>query len=62
MDNEQLVKKIYKENMPELIVDYTKNPYGEIIIDLKFNKTLSEERKKLDKKAKISYAKNIILL
>ncbi len=62
MDNKQLVKKIYKENMPELIVDYTKNPYGEIIIDLKFNKTLSEERKKLENKAKISYAKNIILL
>ena len=63
MDNKKLVEKIYKENKPELIVDYTKNPYGEIIIDLKFNKTLSEERKKLENNAKIKpYAKNIILL
>lgn len=62
MDNIQLVEKIYKENKPELIVDYTKNPYGEIIIDLKFNKTLSEERKKLENNVSIPYAKNIILL
>ena len=63
MDNIKLVEKIYKENKPELIVDYTKNPYGEIIIDLKFNKTLSEERKKIEKNVKIRpYAKNIILL
>ena len=63
MDNKLLVEKIYKENKPEIIVDYTKNPYGEIIIDLKFNKTLSEERKKLENNAKIKpYAKNIILL
>ena len=37
MDNIDLVKKIYKENKPELIVDYTKNPYGEIIINVNFN-------------------------
>ena len=61
MDNVQLVEKIYKENKPELIVDYRNNPYGEIIIDLKFNKTLSEERKKLENKV-IPYAKNIIIL
>ena len=63
MDNKQLVEKVYKENKPELIVDYTKNPYGEIIIDLKFNKTLSKERKKLENNAKITpHAKNIIFL
>jgi len=61
MDNIQLVEKIYKENKPELIVDYRNNPYGEIIIDLKFNKTLSEERKKLENNV-IPYAKNIIIL
>jgi hypothetical protein len=48
MDNTQLVENVYKEDKPELIVDYKNNPYGEIIIDLKFNKTLSEERKKLE--------------
>ena len=62
MDNTQLVEKIYKENKPELIVNYENNPYGEIIIDLKFNKTLSEERKKLENNASIPYAKNIIIL
>ena len=61
MDNIKLVEEIYKENKPELIVDYTNNPYGEIIIDLKFNKTLSEERKKLEKNS-IPYSKNIIML
>ena len=49
MDNKNLVEKIYKENKPELI------------IDLKFNKTLSEERKKLENNT-IPYAKNIIIL
>ena len=36
MDNTQLVEKVYKEYKPELIVDYKNNPYGEMIIDLKF--------------------------
>jgi len=62
MDNIELVEKIYKENKPELIVDFSRNPYGEIIIDLIFNKTLSEERKKLENNASIPYAKNIIIL
>jgi hypothetical protein len=61
MDNFDLMNKIYKENKPELIVDYTKNPYGEIIIDLKYNETLSQERKKLEKKVS-PYSNNIIIL
>ena len=62
MDNVELVEKIYKENKPEIIVDFSRNPFGEINIDLKFNKTLSEERKKLENNAVIPYAKNIIIL
>ena len=61
MDNVKLVNQIYKDNKPEIIVDYTNNPHGEIIIDLQFNKTLSEERKKLEKNID-PYSKNIILL
>ena len=61
MDNIDLVKKIYKENKPELIVDYTKNPYGEIIINVNFNETLSKERKNLEKNSS-PYADNIIIL
>ena len=36
MNNESLVKEIYKQNLPEIIVDYTNNPYGEIKINLNF--------------------------
>ena len=36
MDNLDLVNNIYKENKPELLVDYTNNPYGEIIIHLNY--------------------------
>ena len=61
LDNLDLVKKIYKDNKPEFIVDFTKNPYGEIIIDLKYNETLSKERKKLEKNAS-PYSNNIIIL
>ena len=61
MNNENLVKKIYKENRPEIIVDFTNNPSGEIIINLNFNKTLSKERKLLEKNS-LPYAKNIIIL
>ena len=46
MENLDLVKKIYKDNKPEIIVDYTKNPYGEMIINLNYNETLSKERKR----------------
>ena len=61
MDNKFLVNKIYKQNKPEFIVDYTKNPYGEIIINLNYNETLSKERKKYEKNSS-PYSKNIILL
>lgn len=61
MDNIHLVNKIYKNYKPEYIVDYTKNPFGEIIINLNYNKTLSKERKTLEKNS-CPYSKNIIIL
>jgi hypothetical protein len=61
MDREELVNRVYKENKPEIIVDYSKNPFGEIVIDLKYNQTLSKERKKLEKNS-IPYSENIIIL
>ena len=61
MDNKKLVNKIYKKNMPEYIVDYTKNHFGEIKIILNYNETLSKERKKLEKNSS-PYSKNIIIL
>ena len=61
MDNIDLVNKKYKDNLPEIIVDYTNNPYGEIVINLTYNETLSKERKKKEINTN-PYSKNIILL
>ena len=61
MDNIDLVNNIYKENKPEFIVDYTKNPFGEIKINVNYNDTLSKERKKLEKNTS-PYSKNVIIL
>ena len=61
MDNIDLVNKIYKENKPELIVDYTKNKYGEILINLNYNETLSKERRKLEINSN-PYSRNVIIL
>ena len=61
MDNIDLVNKIYKKNKPEYIIDYTRNPFGEIKINLNYNETLSKERKILEKNSS-PYSKNIIIL
>ena len=61
MDKIDLANKIYKKNKPEYIVDYTKNPFGELKINLNYNETLSKERKKLEKNSS-PYSKNIIIL
>ena len=45
MDNKEQTYKL-KDQIPEIIIDYTKDPYGEMKVNLKFNKTLSEKRKK----------------
>lgn len=39
VDNKTLLKKIKKENFPEVIIDYSENPYGKMIIRLNFNET-----------------------
>ena len=46
---------------PECIVDFSKDPYGELIINLNYNETLSLERKKLEKNS-IPYSENLLLL
>ena len=60
-DNKDLVMKILKNNTPEIIIDYTKNPFGDLIINVQFNKTLSEERKILEVNT-TPYSNNIIIL
>ena len=61
MDNKELLDKYYKEKMPEIEINFCNNDKGKIIIDLKFNKTLSEERKLLENNSE-PYSKNILLL
>ena len=46
---------------PEIIVDFSKDPSGELLIDLKYNGSLSEERKKLENKIN-PYSNNILIL
>ena len=46
---------------PEYIVDFSKDPLGEVIINLNFNETLSKERKQLEKNS-IPYSDNILVL
>ena len=61
MDNKEQIRKIGKENFPEVIIDYSKNPYGKMIINLNFNETLSKERKKIEKNSR-PYSNNIMIL
>jgi hypothetical protein len=61
MDNKKLVKKLYNDNFPEIIVDYTKNKFGELKININYNETLSKERKLLEKNS-CPYSENIIVL
>lgn len=44
MDNKNLLNK-ENVNIPEIITDFSKNKYGELIINVNYNNTLSKERK-----------------
>ena len=60
MDNKEQTYKL-KDQIPEIIIDYTKDPYGEMKVNLKFNKTLSEKRKKKELNSN-PYSDNLIIL
>ena len=61
MDNEDLLKTKFKDEIPEIIVDFSKNPYGEMKINLNFNSTLSQIRKKEESKVN-PYSDNILII
>ena len=46
---------------PEYIVDFSKDPFGELIINVNYNETLSIERKKLEKNSN-PYSENVMIL
>ena len=60
MDNKTL-NKILKENIPEIELDFSNNSYGKININVNYNKSLSKERKKLEKRV-TPYSSNILIL
>ena len=54
-------KKGQENRNPELILDFSKDNFGEYIIDVKYNESLSKERKKLEKKVS-PYSENIMII
>ena len=61
MDNRKLVDKIFKNNTPEIVIDFNQNKYGELTINVAFNETLSKERKILEKNVH-PYSDNILVI
>ena len=61
MDNQEILKSIKNESLPEIIVDFSENEKGKMIINMQFNKSLSLERKKLEKEYQ-PYSENIMVL
>ena len=52
-----VLQENYKNKIPEIKVDFSKNIYGEMNINLNYNKTLNEERILLEKNS-IPYSNN----
>ena len=61
MDNKEVLSKLKKEEIPEVVVDFSKDEFGEFKINLNYNEELSKERKKLEKNS-IPYSNNIIVI
>jgi predicted DNA-binding protein YlxM (UPF0122 family) len=50
-----------QSNIPEIVTDFSNNPYGELIINVNYNETISKERKELEKNTNPLY-ENIMIL
>ena len=61
MENKTVLNEYYKNKIPEVEVDFSHNIYGEMNINLNYNKTLSEERILFEKNS-TPYSNNIIIL
>ena len=48
MDNKQQLDELGEREKPEVVLDYTKNEYGDIHININYDDELSKERKKLE--------------
>ena len=61
MDNEKILNEYIKENKPEAEVDFSDIDNPKLKINVNFNKTLSEERKKLEKNSN-PYSNNMLII
>ena len=61
MDNKEILDTVYKDKMPEIQVDFSNNSGGEMIINLNYNNTLSEERKIKETNSE-PYSRNIMMI
>ena len=61
MDNKEVLEKLGAKEKPEVVLDYTKNEYGEVNINVNFDQELSTERKNLEKDSNPLYD-NIIFI
>ena len=61
MDNKEQLNSLGEKDKPEVVLDYTKNEFGDIHININYDKELSKQRKKLEKNSKPLY-ENIIFL
>jgi len=61
MENKKVLNQHFNNKIPEIEVDFSNNQYGEMNINLNYNKTLSEERI-LQEINSTPYSNNIIIL
>ena len=61
MDKKEILSKYYKDRIPEIQLDFSDDNKANLIIDVKFNKTLSKDRRLLETNS-IPYSNNILLL
>ena len=61
MENKEVLDKYFHNKIPEIEIDFSDKDKAKLIIDVKFNKSLSEERKLLEKNSE-PYSNNILLL
>ena len=61
MENKEILENVFKNQTPEIQIDFTNTSLGNMIINLNYNKTLSEERKNKEQNT-IPYSNNILSL
>ena len=61
IENTEVLEKYYKDDYPEITINFSNNNKGDMKINLNFNKTLSEERKLLEKNTS-PYSENLLII